>query len=109
MASLSMKRIMICGLRSDRKKILEALQRQGTIEVQNFIEEDDVFKKSRMPISAAEFERSIHDAETALEVLMEYDGEKPPGMLSSFKGRDVVEQSRYDNFKEEYLSGRCHW
>lgn len=103
MASLSMKRIMICGLRSDRKKILEALQRQGTVEVQNFIEEDEVFQKSRMPISAAEFERSIHDAESALEVLSEYDGEKPPGMLSSFKGREVVEQEKYDNFRNQFL------
>ncbi len=102
MASLSMKRIMICGLRSDRKKILEALQRQGTVEVQNFLEEDDVFQKTRMPISAAEFERGIHDAETALEVLSEYDGEKPPGLLSSFKGRDVVEKEKYDNFKNEF-------
>jgi len=97
-----MKRIMICGLRSDRKSILEALQRQGTIEVQNFLEEDDVFRKSRMPISAAEFERSIHEAENALEVLAEYDGEKPPGMMASFKGREVVEQSKYDNFRDEY-------
>ena len=102
MASLTIKRITLCGLRSDRKAILEALQRLGTVEVQNFIEEDEVFKKDRMPISAAEFERGIHDAETALEILKEFDGEKGGGLLSSFKGRDVVSVEKYDNFKDEY-------
>lgn len=103
MASLAMKRITICGLRSDRKAILEVLQRLGTIEVRNFIEEDDVFRKNRMPISAAEFERGIHDAESAIEILTELDGEKTGGLLSSFKGRDVVDIEKYDNFKREYL------
>ena len=102
MASLAIKRITICGLRSDRKAILEALQRLGTIEVQNFMEEDEVFKRDRMPISAAEFERGIHDAESALDILKEFDGEKSGGLLSSFKGRDVVDIEKYDNFKNEY-------
>ena len=98
-----MKRITLCGLRSDRKAILEAIQRLGTVEVQNFLEEDDVFRKNRMPISAAEFERGIHDAESAIEILTELDGEKTGGLLSSFKGRDVVDIEKYDNFKDEYL------
>lgn len=103
MASLAMKRILICGLKSDRKAILEALQRLGTVEVQNFLEEDEVFKKNRMPISAAEFERGIHDAESAIDILTEFDGEKPGGLLSSFKGREVVDIDKFDNFKDEFL------
>ena len=102
MAVLAMTKISICGLREDRKAIMEILQRQGSVEIQDFVKEDEIFKKSRMPISGAEFDRSIHDAESALEVLMEYTGEKPPGMLSSFHGRDVVDISEYDNFKAEY-------
>ena len=104
MASLAMKRIMICGLKSDRKKILEALQRQGSVEIQDFLEEDDVFKKVKMPISSAEFERGIHDAETAIDILRELNGEKPPGMFSSLNGRKPVGQDKYDNFKDEYSS-----
>ena len=104
MAALAMKRIFIVGLRDDRKAILEALQRQGLIEVQSFTPEDEVFQKRKMPISAAEFEHSIHDSETALEILTQYDGEKPAGMLSSFKGRAVISEEDYDGFKDKYLT-----
>ncbi len=103
MASLAMKRITICGLKNERKNILEALQRQGYIEVQDFTPEDDVFKKSPMPISGAQFERGIREAESALEILTLLDGEKPAGLLSSFKGRKVIEKKQYDGFKNEYL------
>lgn len=102
MASLAMKRILICGLKSDRKPVLENLQRLGVVEVKNFLEEDEVFRKSKMPISAADFEKGIRDAETALEILSEYDGKKEGGMLASFKGRDVIDVATYNNFKNEY-------
>ncbi|MGI6071854.1 MAG: V-type ATP synthase subunit I [Lachnospiraceae bacterium] len=102
MAKLTMKRILICGLRKNRKAVLEIIQREGCVEVQGFIEEDDIFQKSVMPISAAEFERSVRDCENALEILTEFDGEKPGGILSSFKGRDVIEQRDYDEFRNEY-------
>ena len=69
MAILAMKRITICGLKKDSKAILEEVQRQGVIEIQDFTPEDEIFKKKPMPISGAEFERNIHDAENALEVL----------------------------------------
>ncbi len=82
------------------------MQRQGNIEVHNFVKEDDIFKKSQMPISASEFERSIHDAQNALEILAECTGDTGPGfigeMFSSFNGRDVLEVEKYDNFKNEY-------
>ena len=100
MAVLAMKRITICGLKSDSKPILERIQRAGVIEIQDFVEEDDVFKKVKMPISASEFERNIHDAENALEVLNTYKEEKS-GLLSSFKGRAVVEEEEYDVFYKE--------
>ena len=99
MAVLAMKRIYICGLRRDRKAILEAIQRLGVIEIQNFAPVDEVFRKEQMPVSNSEFERHIHDAESALEVLNTYNPEKG-GLLSSFKGRDIIEIERYDTFKE---------
>ena len=100
MAVLAMKRITICGLREDRKAVLEEIQRQGMIEVQNFSPENDVFRKVTMPISNADFDRNIHDAEAALEVLNVYAPVKS-GLLSSFKGRDLMEKSRYDDFRTE--------
>lgn len=97
MAVLAMKRISIYGLKSDSKPILEKVQRAGVVEIQDFVEEDEVFKKVKMPITAAEFERNIRDAETALDILNSYKEEKS-GLLSSFKGRDVVEEEDYDTF-----------
>lgn len=103
MAILAMKRITICGLKKDSKAILETLQRQGVIEVQDFVKEDEVFQKKPMPISGSEFERNIHDAENAIEILNSYNEEKS-GLLSSFKGRAVISEEDYDNFHTELSS-----
>ena len=99
MAVLAMKRITICGLRQNRKAVLEEIQRQGVVEVQNFAEDNEVFHKENMPIPSSEFERNIHDAENALEILDAY-GPAKKGMLSSFKGRDLIEKSQYDSFHD---------
>ena len=100
MSVLAMKRIMICGLRKDRKAVMEEVQRLGVVEVHSDSEDDDVFQKVRMPISGSEFDRSIHDAEAALEVLETYEPEKA-GLLASFKGRTIMDVERYEGFKEE--------
>lgn len=97
MAVLAMKRISVYGLKNDSKPILEKIQRAGVVEIQDFVAEDEVFKKVKMPISASEFERNIRDAESALEILNSYKEEKS-GLLSSFKGREVVEEEDYDTF-----------
>ena len=43
MAVLAMKRISIYALKSNRKKILELLQRRGAVEIDSPKEADDVF------------------------------------------------------------------
>lgn len=101
MAVLQMQRISICGLREQKKAVLETLQRLEDIEVQDFVPEDDIFKKAVSSGGAAEYERSIHDAENALDVLNTYDPQKA-GLMGMFKGRDVVSVERYDSFAEEY-------
>ncbi|MBQ9029952.1 MAG: V-type ATP synthase subunit I [Parasporobacterium sp.] len=100
MAVLAMKRITICGLRQDRKAVLEEVQRQGVIEVNSVAPDNDVFRRISMPISNSEFDRSIHDSEAALEVLKTYEPEKG-GLLSSFKGRALMDVARYEGFKSE--------
>ncbi|MCF0141804.1 MAG: V-type ATP synthase subunit I [Parasporobacterium sp.] len=99
MAVMAMKRVNIVGLKDERKPILEAIQRKGFLEVEDFVQEDDIFVKENAPISGSEFERRIHEAETAIEILNIYNEEKS-GLLSSFKGRDVVSKEKYDNFKD---------
>ena len=101
MAVLQMQRISICGLKDQKSAVLETLQRLEDIEVQDFVPEDDVFKKSAAASSSAEFERSIHDAENALEVLDTYDPQKS-GLMSMFKGRDLVTVEQFDGFREVY-------
>ena len=95
MAVLQMQRISICGLKDQKKAILETLQRLEDVEVQDFVPEDGVFMKPVSANSAAEYERSIHDAENALEVLDTYDPQKS-GLMSMFEGRDVVPVEKFE-------------
>lgn len=101
MAVLQMQRISICGLKDQKKAILETLQRLEDVEVQDFVPEDGVFMKPVSANSAAEYERSIHDAENALEVLDTYDPQKS-GLMSMFEGRDVVPVEKFEGFEKEY-------
>lgn len=96
MAVLQMQRISICGLKDQKKGILETLQRLGNVQVKDFVKEDDVFKKPGRPLTAAEFERSIHDAENALDVLNTYEPDESSGGL--FSGREFIEVKDYHEF-----------
>ena len=100
MSVVAMKRITICGLRDDRKAVLEEVQRQGVVEVHGTCPEDEVFAQISMPITESEFDRNINDAESALDVLAEYVPVKS-GLLSSFKGRTIVDVARYDGFRQK--------
>lgn len=101
MAVLQMQRISICALRKDRKKILECLQRQGVVEIEDRIAEDDVFKKIETTSFEIQFERSAGETKTALEILDEYAPEKK-SMLSGLEGRKPVLCGEYDIFYKKY-------
>ena len=45
MAVLQMQRISICALKKNRKAILEKLQSMGVMEVSQFLEEDEDFRR----------------------------------------------------------------
>ena len=45
MSVLPMKRVLIVGLKKDRKRILEFLQHEGVIQVEAQNSDDDVFKR----------------------------------------------------------------
>ena len=100
MAVLPMKKALICGLKKNRKRTLEYLQRQGVLEVSRAVEDDAVFHKMDVLASKAVFERNAADAEQALEVLKSYVPEKK-GLLSSFAGREPLSLHTY-----EELTGR---
>ncbi|MDF2586280.1 MAG: hypothetical protein K0S41_121 [Anaerocolumna sp.] len=103
MAVLQMQRICICGLKKERKKILELIQRRGVIEISDVIPEDSVFHK--MDVSAAEdaLVKNTSAAQEALQILNTYVPEKK-SMLAVLNGRDEVLSDVYDEFKIKHDS-----
>ena len=62
MAVLAMKRISIYALKSNRKKILELLQRRGAVEIDSPKEADDVFSKTDTASARLTFEKNAQQA-----------------------------------------------
>lgn len=95
MAVVPMKKVLICGLKKDRKGTLELLQRQGVLEISNVLQEDDMFQKMDVTSSKTVFERNAVLAEQAVVILDKYAPEDK-GMLSSFAGRDLLSVEEYE-------------
>ncbi|MBR2190592.1 MAG: V-type ATP synthase subunit I, partial [Eubacterium sp.] len=92
MSVQKMKKINICALKEDRKRILEYIQRKGCIEISKF-EEDD-FEKMNTATQISVFERSVVSCENALEVLSLYSEEKT-GMFDSLKGKTDISEDEF--------------
>ncbi|MCR4745654.1 MAG: V-type ATP synthase subunit I [Lachnospiraceae bacterium] len=98
MAVLPMKRVMILGLRKDRKAILESLQRLQTVEFEKdsaLPADDPVFSFKDTSDAKALFEKNGALAASALEILNTYSPEKS-GLADSFKGRTVINTAEYE-------------
>ena len=95
MAVVPMKKVLICGLKKDRKGTLELLQRQGVLGISNVLQEDDMFQKMDVTSSKTVFERNAAIAEQAIMVLSKYAPEDK-GMLSSFAGRELLSVEEYE-------------
>lgn len=95
MAVLKMQKIHICALKSNRKEILEELQRSGLIQVITEQTDDDVFQKTDTTTSRSECEKFAQMAAQALNVLDEYAPVKR-GMLASLEGKRTVSLADYN-------------
>ena len=99
MAVLPMKRVLIVGLRRDRKKLLELLQRKGVMEITTGksaekTDEDSVFHRIDVSGQRQMFEKNVAHAQAALAVLdKEHPGAKDPGM---FNGRIPMSLTDYE-------------
>lgn len=94
MAIVPMQQLVICGLKKDRKAVLEALQRFGNFEV---IEEKDgkcKFEKLNTEASASAFKSAAATGERAIEILDLYAKEKTSPM-DSLNGRRVLLKDEY--------------
>lgn len=94
MAVLQMQKIHICALKSERKKILEELQRRGTVQVEKTGEEDAVFTRMDTDNVRFGYEKRAQSAGNALKVLDQYAPEKK-GMLASLEGKKTISASEY--------------
>ncbi|MCR4762438.1 MAG: V-type ATP synthase subunit I [Lachnospiraceae bacterium] len=100
MAVLPMKRVLIAGLRKNRKQMLELLQRQGVmeIEIRKKSEEeapDPVFEQIDTTGIRATFEKNITLANQSLQVL---DAVVPPTDAGGglFSGREKMSLTDYE-------------
>ena len=101
MAMLQMQRIFIYALKKDRKPILEMLQRRGVLEVSDTIPEDSVFHKMDVSHIRSNFEKNIHTAKEAVDIINRYVPEKK-SLLSSLNGRKEVSVEDYSAFIAKY-------
>lgn len=92
MAVLDMQKINICGLKKNRKAVLEQLQLQGVVEINRGMPEDEVFHKMDTSSARMQFEKSAQVADHALEILDEYVPQKA-GMLEALAGRERIDRS----------------
>lgn len=98
MAVQQMQRVNIYALRNERKKILEFIQRQGFVELENKIsEDDDVFFKEDISSKKLSFEKNTALASEAITILKEFSTKKS-SMLSALNGRQEITTAQYNDF-----------
>ena len=105
MAVLQMQRISICGLKKDRKAILEKIQTLGVMEMSQIAEEEEGFKKMDTVNARQTFEKRAQAADQALAVLDAYVPVKK-SLLSSLEGKKLVssdEIARAADEKQEII------
>ncbi len=94
MSKLPMKRIEVFGLKSNRKSILEAMQRFGIVEPLNVDLSKEDFIKMDTTSSASAFMKAENTLSNALDILEKYSPEKVP-ILSMFSGKNMMTVEQY--------------
>ncbi len=106
-----MKSVTVFALRSERKKLIEYLQRQGTVDITRMENEkaEDGFERLDTTQSANGFERNAATAEKAVEIIDEYVP-KNGGLLASFSGRRIITDEQYAEAvaKNAEIMQKCH-
>ena len=92
-----MKRILICGMKKDRKAVLEFLQRQGVVEIDSASQTDDVFSNADMTASSAQFSKCADVCDAALKAL----DDLAPDKSGLFADYTVIDKDEYDKLTAE--------
>ena len=106
MAVLPMSGISIIGVKKDRKKILETIQRMGVVEVRPFEDGQPGFEKLDTSVSQAKFLKVRGEAENALEILERFSPEDKPllGFLHGMKRISVEDYEKNIEKRDEVLN-----
>lgn len=97
MAVMPMAKVSIYGMRSERKKILEALQRMGVVDVSDVDGEKVLLEKQDTASSVARFNKARTDAEKALAVIGAYSPEKK-SPFAFLEGKAEVSDREYGEY-----------
>lgn len=97
MAVLQMKKIHICALKSNRKQILEYLQRKGNVQI-CAEEGPELFQRTDTSAGCAKYEKRAQSAKQALKILDNYAPEKK-GLLASFAGKRQISLDDFTNME----------
>ena len=106
MAVLQMQKISICGMKTDRKAILEELQSHGAMEVDTSFVEDEELKHMDTLEARQIFDRNAKHAEKALEILKTFHPQEESA-FSGLAGKELFEREIYEENlakKDETLS-----
>lgn len=106
MAVLKMQKINLCAMKKNRKRILEAVQAMGVVEVSSWQDEMEGFQKMDTSAQKSQFEKTVAIIDQALEILEKYAPEKK-GMLASLAGREFVSSQTFHKAMQDknlYLS-----
>lgn len=98
MAVLQMQKIHICALNTNRKQILESLQRKGIVQIETG-QDSDIFHCMDTSAGCAKYEKFSHMGEQALKILDAYAPEKK-GMLASLEGKRAVGLADYRSMEQ---------
>ncbi len=93
-----MLKIGVYGLQSDRKQILEKMQRLGVVEIENVKKQEGRIKLNTAP-QLESFSKTIEVFEQAIEILDRYTEYKPK-MLSSYRGRPIMDNEEFMSIVE---------
>ena len=96
-----MKRVFICGMKKDRKQILETLQRAGVVEISMEKADDDYLETMDVMPQKVTFDRNADLCEQALETLEEYAPDAEGGLLKSLEGAKDMDLAQYSAMSEK--------
>ena len=96
MSVVSMKRIHICAMRSERKAILQQLQHMGTMQVECSKIQDEHFSRQETASSIQQFKKTVERLEQANTVLAKFAPEKS-SLLSSLAGKKPLTRAEFDH------------